>query len=86
MYRSPKTTQERRETQCRGFLMEVDGYQVKVRACRNDSGLPNAWDDEPRACYQRTWKSHRKTQWKLNTAYKHCELFNRLNGQNRETR
>lgn len=57
--RRPRTTQERRRAGQRGC--GVDG--VKVRAKRNSRRLPCAWDDIWFRL-QRSWKKHRKTQWK----------------------
>jgi hypothetical protein len=54
-YRRPRTTQERRANQ------ECD----YVRGKRLSKSLPNAWDDY-RACYQKTWKVKRQTQYRPN--------------------
>jgi hypothetical protein len=51
-YRAPKTTQERRKWD--------DEYG---RTRRSRQRLVNAWDDMIR-CVQRSWKVHRKTQYK----------------------
>lgn len=50
--RHPHTTQERREGQ--------EGWS---RSCRNMRNLPSAWDDFWIRS-QRSWKEHRKHQWK----------------------
>jgi hypothetical protein len=52
--RNIRTTQERKNNQ--------DGW---CRAKRRPHRLPNAWDDIPRRdVYDRSWKRHRKHQWK----------------------
>lgn len=51
-YRAIRTTQERRR-----WDAEFS------RAARSWKRLPDAWDERPLR-YQRTWKRHRKTQWK----------------------
>lgn len=51
-FRKPKTTQERRH---------ADEY---TRAKRSHNRLVNAWDDITHARQGRTWKNHRRTQWK----------------------
>ncbi|HCW06988.1 MAG TPA: hypothetical protein DGG95_06450 [Cytophagales bacterium] len=56
-YRHMKTTQERRWS----FAAKVDG--VPWRARRNARNLPNPWDDICRTV-TKSWKKHRKTQWK----------------------
>lgn len=58
------TKQERRAAG-RGNAVWVDGYRVRVRAKRNTANLPNSWDDIARSDYtNRSWKRHRKTQYK----------------------
>jgi hypothetical protein len=63
-YRLPSTTQERRAW----FAAIDDGYDVgrpvKIRRRRSYRGLPDAWDDWPRAKRGRSWKVHRRTQYK----------------------
>jgi hypothetical protein len=51
-WRHPKTTQERR--------LWDDEYG---RTRRSPRRLPNAYDDVCR-CFQRSWKEHRRTQYK----------------------
>ncbi len=63
-YRHPRTTQERRINGRRDFL-DCDGYQIKVRPCRNATLLVEARDDMIRADrFNRSWKRHRKTQYR----------------------
>jgi hypothetical protein len=56
-------TQERRHTQCRGDIMWVDGYPVRIRAKRNAKNF-NPWNYwlEPRVlrAVQRCWKWQKK--------------------------
>ena len=62
--RNPRTTQERRINGKRSQIT-VDGYEVKIRAKRSQASLPEAWDDIPRKDLEhRTWKRHRKKQYK----------------------
>ena len=56
-YRRMKTTQERRWS----LAEKVDGVPWRKR--RNFSNLPNSWDDKQKNVLK-TWKKHRKTQWK----------------------
>jgi hypothetical protein len=58
MLRRPKTTQERRVNGKR-----TDRREYKIRARRNAANLPEAWDDIW-ATTQRSWKKHRKKQYK----------------------
>lgn len=62
VYRLIRTTQERRANG-RRCLLKIDEYVVKLRPSRNYSNLPNSWDDINRCC-MRSWKKHRKTQYK----------------------
>ena len=63
-FRRPRTTQERRATGKKDIL-RIDAYGVRIRARRNSSNLPNTWDDVHRRDYRnRSWKRHRKTQYK----------------------
>lgn len=55
-FRQIRTTQERRASQ--------GEYYGRPR--RNMANLPNSWDDIHRNKPQRTWKSFRKTQYKVN--------------------
>ena len=64
-HRRPTTQQVRRESCTRNFLDE-DGFKVRVRPKRNQANIPNHYDDLIR-CVQRTWKEHRKNQWKCIT-------------------
>ena len=55
-YRKIKTFQERKES------IYSKEY---IRAKRNYTNLPNSWDDITRKDFKdRSWKRHRKTQWK----------------------
>lgn len=56
------TTPERR-TAVAHSDKEMKEHGVKVRAKRNKSNLPNTWDDYWRH-NMRSWKKHRKHQWK----------------------
>jgi hypothetical protein len=59
MYRRPGTTPARRDAQV------VDPLEPQVRARRRPANLLNAWDDEfISARRSRSWKRHRRTQWK----------------------
>lgn len=63
--RRPKTTAERRQNQSRNGNLEIDGYRIKVRARRNSNNLVDSWDDLIFAAWRhRSWKRHRKSQWK----------------------
>ena len=63
-HRRPRTTQERRVNGKRHFL-EIDGYKIKIRPRRNQANLVEAWDDLMHSYWgHRSWKRHRKTQWK----------------------
>ena len=63
-HRRPRTTQERRANGKRHFL-KVDDYKVKIRPRRNQANLVEAWDDLMHSYWgHRSWKRHRKTQWK----------------------
>lgn len=44
-------------------LVLVSDGEPPVRPCRNQANLPTCWDDVFR-CTERSWKSHRATQWK----------------------
>ena len=62
--RNPHTTQERRMNGRRDLLC-IDGYEVRLRAKRNQTNLPNTYDDPMRDDWRhRSWKRHRKTQYK----------------------
>lgn len=58
-YRSPRTTQEKRESQ--------DKFDNLVRAKRRN--LPNSWDDIGK-CVQKSWKERRKTKYREKSNYK----------------
>jgi len=65
-YRRPRTTQERRATCVKEFLL-LDGYRVKIRASRNRTNLVDAWDDQIRCDIQyKSWKdiTRRRHQYK----------------------
>jgi len=60
MRRRIKTLSERRD--CPAVL---DDGEVAPRASRNATNLPTSWDVPYKwNTWQRTWKDHRKTQWK----------------------
>ena len=62
--RHMRTTQERRENGKRDFIV-VEGYKVRIRAKRNQANLPCYWCDIfNRSWEDRTWKRHRRTQYK----------------------
>lgn len=63
-HRSPKSKQEK----ARAATSEVDDIEPKVRAKRNHKNLPDSWDDIPPG-RTRSWKKHRKTQYKLKEGY-----------------
>lgn len=56
--RYPRTQAARKAGQA-----PVDDNEPIVRRARSPVALPTAWDDAPRGC-QRSWKAHRRTQWK----------------------
>jgi len=56
-YRSPKTTQERRDS-C------DDEHKDLVRPSRNRSNLPTSWDDI-NVHHNKTWKDKRKQQYNI---------------------
>jgi len=60
--RRPRTTNERRASPKRSVICD-EGFVVKIRANRNFTNIPNAWDDITTSS-ERSWKSHRKTQYK----------------------
>lgn len=59
--RHPKTTQERRWAVAHDD--ELKEYNLTVRPRRNYTNLITAWDDKW-PIVQKSWKKHRKTQWK----------------------
>lgn len=57
--RHPKTRNEMRAN-----CDDCDGI-IKIRPRRKPLALPNLWDDVPRGDWgHRSWKRHRKTQYK----------------------
>lgn len=63
--RHPKTTQERRANGRRNWMW-IEGFRIKLRPCRNMINLIDTYDDPLRGDWNhRTWKRHRKTQYKL---------------------
>lgn len=67
MHRQVRTTAERRENghRCSNGISYSDEHKVKIRAKRSMKMLPEAWDDILRQDWNfRSWKRHRKTQWK----------------------
>ena len=64
-FRRPRTTQERRTTQCRDHIFGHGWLRIKVRSKRNAKNLPNSYDDLSFSYWgHRSWKRHRHTQWK----------------------
>lgn len=60
-FRQPRTTQERRWAKA----WDDEEFAPKTRCSRNFRNLPNAWDDYTRRdADDRSWKRHRKHQWK----------------------
>ncbi len=59
--RLPKTTNERRATSVHQADDTLEG--VKIRLARQGANMPNSWDDKQSPAY-RSWKKHRKNQWK----------------------
>lgn len=58
-FRRLSTAGARRQAQC------VDVEEPAPRAARNKSNIPNSWDDYAVAAREdRSWKRHRRTQWK----------------------
>lgn len=41
----------------------LEEFEPNIRSSRSRKYIPTSWDDIPRSC-QRSWKKHRKTQWK----------------------
>ncbi len=63
-HRRPRTTQERRANG-KGLFLDIDEYRIKLRGKRNIPNLVDAWDDIMKSTWgHRSWKRHRKTQWK----------------------
>ncbi|MNJ80343.1 hypothetical protein D3C77_786920 [compost metagenome] len=55
--------QERRETAFLEIDEDLQDVKIKIRTCRRD--LPTVWDELGRYDYaDRSWKRHRKTQYK----------------------
>jgi hypothetical protein len=61
--RYPSTTQERCANGKRCNIVLIDGYYIPLRARRSMANLVDSYDDQWRTC-QRSWKKHRKTQYK----------------------
>jgi len=62
--RHPRTTQERRANGRRDRL-NIEGCVIKLRPSRNMTNLTDTYDDPWRRDWNhRSWKRHRKTQWK----------------------
>jgi hypothetical protein len=60
-FRYPKTYQDNREVA--GLKAEADDLPIHVDKLRQRHRLPTCWDDISRGS-QRSWKEHRKKQWK----------------------
>lgn len=59
-FRRLGTVGARRQAQC------VDAEEPAPRAARNATNIPNSWDDYAIAAREdRSWKRHRRTQWKV---------------------
>ncbi len=61
-WRHPKTFNEMRQ-----YYATIDndlGIKIKVRGKRKPNLLPNTWDEINRTL-ERSWKKHRKTQYKM---------------------
>lgn len=56
-YRFPRTQSERR------LVAASLDRNVPVRSKRRIKALPTLWDDVPKSS-QRSWKAHRRHQWK----------------------
>jgi len=65
-WRHPKTTAERREAAYVRYDEELREYNIRPRAKRNFTNLPNVWDDFRRTnVNSKSWKNQkRKHQWK----------------------
>ena len=65
-YRSVGTFNERRENDfCNEHDEDARFYGVRARAARTTGNLPEPWDDILRSDYgNRSWKKHRKTQYR----------------------
>ncbi len=61
-YRSIKTTQERKNNTRKDNFESI--FEIKIRPKRKGKMLPDSWDDIGR-CSQRSWKLHRKNQYKF---------------------
>jgi len=65
-HRRLSTTQERRENSFIKHDVDAKKHGVKARGRRCGHNLPNNWDDLGRSDYgHRSWKRHRKHQWKV---------------------
>lgn len=65
-HRRLRTTQEHRENSFIKHDVDAKEYGVKARGRRSGHNLPNSWDDYGRSDWShRTWKRHRKHQWKV---------------------
>lgn len=65
-FRNVGTFRERRENDfCNDYDEDAKFYGVRARAARTTGNLPEPWDDIGRSDWgHRSWKRHRKTQWK----------------------
>lgn len=60
-YRVPATFSERREN----VFVDLEAGEPPVRSARSWKNLPSSWDDLTRSDHNtRSWKKHRKHQWK----------------------
>ena len=62
--RAPHTMNERRANE---IIKEevIISLGMRIRRARLGHNLVSAWDDIYRACPVRSWKSHRKTQYRV---------------------
>lgn len=64
-YRKLKTTNEKKAAIYHEMDEDIKYHNVKIRTQRNSNNLPNSWDDYKRSDFRdRSWKRHRKHQWK----------------------
>ncbi len=65
-FRNVGTFRERRENDfCNDYDEDAKFYGVRARSARTTGNLPEPWDDISRSDWgHRSWKRHRKTQWK----------------------
>lgn len=69
-HRSPKSKQEK----ARAAGSEVEEEEPTVRAKRNAKNLPDSFDDKNPG-RQRSWKKHRKTQYKVKEQFSFLDFL-----------